>query len=241
MSLTEYTMEIFNYFEKRILWNRRFQKCFVMPFWESESWKDQLIRRLSSRLFCWKLERNMILMKKVFQMFNPGFHIFDCSMFGFRMKFKIIQRIICFVTIFMMNMFPPLKGAAKILRHYQSMFVNFTSFIGHGMMYANKYFNITMICWMATFGAISKFFFPSRLYKTFSTKARKSMLANLSKHHIISPPSNIAAFNTSYFNEFSNDIIFISHTAYRLKINTMGNCNHVFNILYLTEQINREV
>lgn len=92
------------------------------------------------------------------------------QVFVFAHNFKIVNRIIQFISIFMMNMFFARKRTIDLLRHYKSMFRNMASFIGHLVFWPIK---IYIAIYYSLQIWISSCFGRSQL-TTFSTSKRKS-------------------------------------------------------------------
>lgn len=69
-----------------------------------------------------------------FKMFNVFFHESYSLMFTIWKQFKIFRRIIRFISVFMMDMFPGFKQSSKFLTHYISMFKKIAIFMSHRMI-----------------------------------------------------------------------------------------------------------
>lgn len=90
-------------------------------------------------------------------------------MFRFN-KFKIFRTIINFISIFMMDVFIALEWSIKNLRHYETMFINFATFISHWIFW-KIHFTISMRCYFSKIW-ISSCFSGSQM-ATINTSKRK--------------------------------------------------------------------
>ena len=136
-------------------------------------------------------------------MFDSLAHSIRRFMFIGREKFKIVNSVICSISVFMMNRFPGFQWTAKMFRHYKTMFINFTTLICHWMMNTKKYFHISMWSLFSLKRTISMFFLPCKMNKTFPTNACKDTCFQFHQNHIFSPRTNISTFATSDINHNS--------------------------------------
>jgi len=189
--------------------------------------------------------------KNRFKFKNIIFHFSNCIVFAVRMKFKIFKRIISFIPIFMMNMFPSFKRTIKRFRHYKTMFIDFASFVSHWMMLPKKYFYISMISRFSLKRTISILFFPCKKTIAILTNTSKNASFQSFQNYVFPPCTNIATFTTRYINHkpfcpiWINFLKFVFPMNYRFRFKNLifQNCFlfHNMNYTILKGTIQEEV
>jgi len=76
----------------------------------------------------------MILIKESFKLSYSNLKTFYGYVLTCWMKFKVIERVISPVAVFVMNDFPRFQGAAKCFRHNKTVLINLSSFICHRIL-----------------------------------------------------------------------------------------------------------
>ena len=134
--------------------------------------------------------------KKDLKLFDSLLQSGDSDVFRIWMKFKIFNRIVASIAVFMVHRFPGFQRAMQMLGHYQAMFVDFASFVCHRMMHTQKNFNISMACRMSLQRFVAMFFGPTSHTNASITHSSETFFLYPSRQLILSGPTNRATFCT---------------------------------------------